>query len=841
MNDLTRNISDHASDMSSPNSINVIFLWHFHQPYYKDNFTGEMLMPWTRLHSTKDYYFMGALLKNYPKIHATFNYSPSLLRQLEDYTGNYKDMLKSEEFLVISDKRISELSPEDKLFIIEKFFPACSSSNRFIEKSGRFKQLYYRLKTADAEGFEEKLNLFDSQDYLDIIVLFNLLWFDPVSISSDEFLTALKTKDKKFTEEEKDKLIREKIPLILNKIIPLITGLAESGQVELSASPYYHPILPLLCDTDIADFHDGIKLPALFRHPEDANFQIESAKKYFKEKLKYDIKGMWPSEGSVSERTLKLFTDNGLNWIATDEEILSNSIGVNFSALGNRKLLYRPYAVRRDERYSYIFFRDKGLSDLIGFKYSNYEPKDAAEDLINNLNNIALSLQNYNENGLAVVTIILDGENAWEYYKNNGYDFFNHLYEGLSANTEIIKTVTVSEYIKKAEDNLKISEAGVAAETLPPYEEGKTGVKIKQFFDIKWNVLTHSEASNVLTHSEASNPNPGSEFDFSKIYNIPTIYPGSWINHNFRIWIGDREDNKAWDLLSKTRDYLAQKSKTFEAYRRETVSEKSGGNSPKVEPFLNADDYKAAWEQIFIAEGSDYNWWYGEDRTSGIDEQYDNLYRTHLINVYKFLKDNPPDDYYIPIIEKKRAVKPNLDIVSFIYPEIDGIAGDYFEWLGSAVYFPSILSGKAMAHTDRFIRKLQYGFNASEFFIRFDFLNKKTPELTGKIIILKFINSANIEVKLEFNASNRLNILLDSPTINDKDKINPLIKAAYKKILEISMPIFILSVPPDNPLDFYAVLTYKDNPLVEIERFPVNGYFETVVPDANFEVINWLV
>jgi alpha-amylase/alpha-mannosidase (GH57 family) len=754
-----------------------------------------MLMPWTRLHATKDYCFMGALLKNYPKIHAVFNYSPSLLRQLEDYTHNYKDMLKNEEFLSISDKKISELSPEDKLFIIENFFPACSSSKHFIEKSDRFKHLYYKLKTADAEGFEEKIDLFDLQGYLDIIVLFNLLWFDPVSINSDEFLTALKNKDKKFTEEEKDKLIREKIPQVLNKIFPLITGLAESGQVELSASPYYHPILPLLCDTDIADFHDGIKLPAPFRHPEDANFQIESAKKYFKEKLKYDIKGMWPSEGSVSERTLRLFTDNGLNWIATDEEILSNSIGINFSAPGNRKLLYRPYTVKRDGKYSYIFFRDKGLSDLIGFKYSNYEPKAAAEDLINNLNNIALSLQNYNENGLAVVTIILDGENAWEYYKNNGYDFFNYLYQGLSDNAETINTVTVSEYIKKAEEVLKST-----GEAAVPYEEGKTGVKIKQFLDIKWN------------------PEPDPEFDFSRIYNIPTIYPGSWINHNFRIWIGDREDNKAWDLLSKTRDYLIQKTKLFDKDK-------------------DKEDLKAAWEQIFIAEGSDYNWWYGEDRTSGIDEQYDNLYRTHLINVYKFLKDNPPDDYYIPIIEKKRAVKPNLDIVSFIYPEIDGIAGNYFEWLGSAVYFPSIVSGKAMAHTDRFIRKMQYGFNKYNFFMRFDFFNKDYSELLGKTIIIKFINTTAVEIKLEFNSDNNLNLQLNSPTLKEGE----IIKAAYKKILELSVQTFVLGIIPNQQLDFYAILTYKDNPLVEIERFPVNGYFETIVPDANFEIINWLV
>ncbi len=784
------------------NPINVLFLWHFHQPYYKDNFTGEMLMPWTRLHATKDYYFMGALLKNYPKIHATFNYSPSLLRQLEDYTEGYGDMLKSEKFLSVSSQKISELSPENKLFIIEKFFPACSSSNNFIEKSGRFKQLYYRLKTADAEGFEEKLNLFDSQDYLDIIVLFNLLWFDPLSISSDEFLTALKTKDKKFTEEEKDKLIKEKIPMVLNKILPLITELAKSGQIELSASPYYHPILPLLCDTDIADFHDGIKLPAPFRHSEDAGYQIKSALDYFDKKLGYKIEGMWPSEGSVSERALKLFIDAGINWIATDEEILSNSIGVNFSeSSSNRKLLYRAYAVKRNGKYSYIFFRDKGLSDLIGFKYSNYEPKAAAEDLINNLKNIALSLRNYDKNGLAAVPIILDGENAWEYYKNNGFDFFNYLYEGLSDNDNAyaINAVTFGEYIKKAENILKIN----GGEPDGQYEYGKTGVKIKSFSDIKWNL------------------EPDSEFDFSKIYNIPTIYPGSWINHNFRIWIGDTEDNKAWDMLSKTRDYLAHKNKT-----------------------PDAGDYKAAWEQIFIAEGSDYNWWYGEDRTSGIDEEYDSLYRTHLINVYKFLKDNPPDEYYIPIIEKKRAVKPNLDAVSFIEPEIDGVAGNYFEWLGSAVYFPSILSGKTMAHTDRFIRKLQYGFNENNFFMRFDFFKKDYSELSDKVLIIKFINTSESEVKLEFNKDKSLNSQLISPNNYNNginiDGIN-IIRASYKKILELSIATSALGVMPKGALDFYAVFTYKDNPLAEIERFPVNGYFEAMVPDADFEIINWLV
>ncbi len=802
------------------NPINVIFLWHFHQPYYKDNFTGEMLMPWTRLHATKDYYYMGALLKNHPEIHATFNYSPSLLSQLEDYTGNYGALLKNEEFLSISDGKISKLSLEDKLFIIEKFFPACSSSNNFIEKSARFKQLYARLKTADGGGLEEKVDMFDTQDYLDIVVLFNLMWFDPVSIAEDEFLTALKNKDKKFTEEEKDRLIKEKIPQVLNKILPLITELAKNGQIELSASPYYHPILPLLCDTDIADFHDGIKLPMPFRHPEDADYQIKSALDYFGGKLKYKIKGMWPSEGSVSEKALKLFMDNDINWIATDEEILENSIGTNLKDLRLRKLLYRPYVIKRNDKFLYIFFRDKGLSDLIGFKYSNYEPKAAAEDLINNLKNIALSIQDYDKNGLSAVPIILDGENAWEYYKNNAYDFFNYLYENITKNSKIIKTLTVSEYIKKTEETLKITDAEPESGT---YENGKTGVKVKSFFDIKWN----------------TDPDKDSDFDYSKIYNIPMIYPGSWINHNFRIWIGDKEDNRAWDILSKTRDYLLQKDK--EAY-----ADKNDAAAPVNIENGAGPNFKAAWKQIFIAEGSDYNWWYGEDRTSGIDEEYDFLYRTHLINVYKFLNETPPDEYFIPLLEGKKAVKPNMDIVSYIYPKIDGIADNYFEWLGSAVFFPSILSGKAMAHTDRFIRKMQYGFNGEYFFMRFDFFKKDYSELLGKVLIIKFINNSDVEVKIEFNINNSLNLLLNSPYIKDgksatKHNTGNILKAAYNKILELSIKTFTLGVAPSNQIDFYAVLTYKNNPLVEIERFPVSGYFETTIPDTNFEIVNWIV
>lgn len=793
------------------NPVSVIFLWHFHQPYYKDNFTGRVMMPWARLHATKDYNFMGLLLKDHPSIHATFNYSPSLLAQINDYCDDFDGLIKNEEFLSVSLKKTADLSPEDKILILDGFFQACSSSDNFLDKSPRFRQLYNILKKAgDSVGREERTGIFNSQDYIDAVTLFNLLWIDPISIASDEFLSGLKLKDKKFTEGEKEKLTKEKIPRLIRKIIPAVSELANSGQVEISASPYYHPILPLLCNTDIASFNEKINLPSIpFRNPDDANYQIKSALDYFKKKLNYDIKGMWPSEGSVSENAAGLILNNDIAWIATDEEILANSAGISLSNPSERKLLYRPYAIKRGDKFLYVFFRDKFISDSIGFKYANYPADLAAKDLINNLNNIAVSLQDYNKNNIPAITIALDGENAWEYYKNNGYDFFNYLYEGLSAST-LLKTVTFSEHISAIEKSAL--ESGLPdGGNFQGESIGDNFTSEIKFPDIKWNM-------------------PSEELDYSKIYNIPNIYPGSWINHNFRIWIGDKEDNKSWDILSKTREYLAGK-----------IADNIKTTKPDVKEGFRVPDLNAAWNQLYISEGSDFNWWYGEDRTSGIDEKYDELYRMQLINVYKFLGEEPPDEYYIPIIEEKKTVKPNMELVSFVFPKIDGIVDDYFEWLGSAVYFPSLLSGKAMAHTGRFIRKLHYGFDDNNFYIRFDFLGEKNEDdLKDKVVLLKFINTIGIEVKLEFILNNVTGLLI-VPSIIKGNFNSGLIKAAYKNIIEASMPVSLFSGIGQNNLEFYAVLANKENILAEIERLPVNGYFSTKIPDLNYFLANWLV
>jgi alpha-amylase/alpha-mannosidase (GH57 family) len=853
-------------------------------------------MPWTRLHGTKDYLYMAQLVKNFPDIKCTFNYSPSLLTQLKDYSDNYEnDPL--DIFLRISKTKVTELSAEDKIFIINKFFSACRSSDNFIKKSKHFYELSLILLNQNSVLIQDidKINLFSEQDYIDIIVLFNLLWIDPLSILNDAFLNGLKIKDYNFTEEEKGILINTKLPEILRSFIPAIQELINNQQIELSGSPFYHPILPLLCDTGVASFSNPNSLSPknVFRHPEDAEIQIKKSIEYFNDELNYDLKGMWPSEGSVSENTLNLMIDNKLKWTATDEDILANSIGINLGTLQNRKFLYKPYIIKRNGGFLYIFFRDRSISDLIGFKYASYEPKKAASELISYIKNIYVSIQDINKKGYGIVPIILDGENAWEYYQNNALDFFNYLYEGLSKEKNI-KTVTVSKYIESIEnmENNSDIEKNDIINLDNTNNNSKHTIGLNSVYDIKTAGNNHNNYNNLKNNNNNEHNthnikditdikwNSANGYDFNKLYNIPVIYPGSWINHNFNIWIGDEEDNKSWDLLSKTRDWLVDLQEDADIK-------------------IDENNLKKAWEQIYIAEGSDYNWWYGDDRTSGFDDEYDSLYRIHLSNVYRFLNKPVPDEYFIPIYKGKQEVKPGVKMVCFINPIINGHVDNYFEWLGSAIYFPSLTSGKAMAHANRYIRSIRYGFNESNMFFRIDFFKKHIENLKEKEFMINFLKPSNYKIIIEFNnklnnkltenSDNSFNFSsgsLSSPYNNniynnnsyvgssnnntiesaiDKDVSNgsnesnerneiPInsylvdnfgnkhnIRGSFIDVLELSVSLTYLNINANENIQFYANLSFQNNSLYEIERIPVAGYFNELIPNKNYEIINWIV
>ena len=516
--------------------LNLAFIFHMHQPYYMDLLTRKTDLPWVRLHGAKDYLDMVQILEKYPKIRQTFNVVPSLLEQIESYTnGSIKD-----KFLELSYKPAKELSPEDKTFILNNFFSI--NKEKVISLFPRYYELYFKKQ----KGAE-----FNTQDYLDMQTLFNLAWIDPSFRLKIPELKSIISKGRFFSEEDKRAVLNKQLS-ILDDIIPNYKRFSAAGQVELSVTPYYHPILPLLCNTNSAKEANvkSILPKGEFRYPQDAYAQIESSVKFYRERFGIAPQGMWPSEESVSESILAYIIKSGIKWIVTDEAILFKSLKKKER---DTRLLYQPHMLKREEGEVQIIFRDRNLSDLFGFVYHSWKAQNAVDDFIQHLSNINKAFKGND----ILVTIAMDGENAWEYYDNDGHDFLNLLYQRLSE-SDFIKTTTVSEYLRGH------------------------GAKSK----------------------------------------IKHLCAGSWIYGNFNKWMGNPHKAKAWDWLLEARSKL---DKT---------------NEPLTEEALTL-----ALKQIYILEGSDWFWWYGEDP----DGSFDRLFRLHLRNFYSIIKEPIPNYLLSPL------------------------------------------------------------------------------------------------------------------------------------------------------------------------------------------------
>jgi len=520
----------------------LAFIWHMHQPYYKNLLTQEADLPWVRLHGVKDYLDMLEILSKYPKIKQTFNVVPSLLEQVIDYTNR----TVKEKFLELSYKPAAELTSEDKKFILKNFFSI--NKEKVISLFPRYLELYAKNQSKKE---------FTTQDFLDLQVWFNLAWIDPLFRHKFPELRKLTAKARFYTEEDKRAVLERQI-YILEDIIPAYNKFALSGQIEISINPYYHPILPLLCDTDSAkDANPKAILPKIrFAYPQDAKSQIEDAVTFYKCQFGKTPLGMWPSEESVSEAILPLIMEAGINWIVADEAILFKSLKLSER---NTELLYQPHILRRGEGRLNIIFRDRNLSDMIGFIYNKWKAKDAVNDFIAYLKNIA---QTFKKKDI-LVTIAMDGENAWEYYANDGHDFLKLLYERLST-ANFIRTTTISEYLKN--------------------------------FPVK--------------------------------HKIPELAAGSWIYGEFGKWIGNPCKARAWEWLALARKEL-QDMTTNDLSTALGVNERRTTN----------DEMSLARKQIYIAEGSDWFWWYGEDPNG----DFDRLFRMHLANFYRIIGKDVPE------------------------------------------------------------------------------------------------------------------------------------------------------------------------------------------------------
>ncbi|MDD2680129.1 MAG: glycoside hydrolase family 57 protein [Candidatus Omnitrophica bacterium] len=406
--------------------LNLAFIFHMHQPYYKDLLTREASLPWVRLHGVKDYLDMVQILEKFPAIRQTFNVVPSLLEQVEDYTSrNIKD-----KFLELSYKPAKELTREDREFIIKNFFSI--NKEKVISLFPRYYELYFK---------KYRHQEFNTQDLLDLQVCFNLAWIDPSFRLKIPELRDIAAKGRVFSEEDKHTVLDKQL-VILEEIIPDYKKFSASGQVELSVTPYYHPILPLLCSTNAAKEANlqSILPKEEFRYPADALAQIEACVQFYRERFDSAPQGMWPSEESVSEQILPWIIKSGIKWIVTDEAILFKSLK---KKKRDTRLLYQPHLLSREAGELKIIFRDRNLSDLIGFVYHAWKTESAVADFMQHLDNIAKAFEDED----ILVTIAMDGENAWEYYTNDGHDFLELLYQRLSASGSI-KTTTVGAYLE---------------------------------------------------------------------------------------------------------------------------------------------------------------------------------------------------------------------------------------------------------------------------------------------------------------------------------------------------------------------------------------------------------
>lgn len=420
----------------------VAFVWNQHQPFYRDSLSGDLIMPWVRLHGSKDYYQMAAILEQYPKVRQTFNLTPSLLEQIESYLAG------TEDFYQKVDKPAEKLDDNEKRYLLHHYFDI--HWEKVIRQHPRYLELL-KLQgwTREPEAVRPALGRYREQDYRDLQVWFNLAWIDPEIRRSDSRLSGLVKKGSNFTEAER-RLVMERQRDLLAGIVPLHRRLQECGQIEIMTTPFYHPIMPLLIDSCSAlRACPGLPLPRRFQYPQDACDQLAMAELQYRRLFGCRPRGIWPSEMAVSPETIALFMTYGFTWSISDEQILARSLNAEIIRDGyghvlNGDLLYQPYRVRGAGGEITMIFRDHHLSNRIGFEYQHFRPGDAAADLVHRLQKIRENLAWAPGNHL--VTLSLDGENAWEWYPGDKGPFLHSLYRRLSEEP-LLHCCTVSDYL----------------------------------------------------------------------------------------------------------------------------------------------------------------------------------------------------------------------------------------------------------------------------------------------------------------------------------------------------------------------------------------------------------
>lgn len=566
-----------------------------HQPDYRDA-SGVMQMPWVFLHAIKDYYDMPWMMARHETIKATFNITAPIIQQLELYYNNPQE---SDKFLALWLKHPSLLDEDERRWVIK----LCISTqfDTMVKPFERYVELHSQEH-------------FNNTELIDLEVLFILAWCGVYLRTNNDVVKSLITKEKNYSNEDKSALLKE-LSKFVSGIFDYYAKLHRDGVITISTTPLNHPILPLLMDMG-----NAIKANANTNIPkeyvtleDDALLQIQKSQELFKETFGYEADGFWPAEGAVDESSVALLKSCGVKWIATDEEILFKSLNSS-----SREALYHSY----NYNGMTMGFRDHNLSDLIGFTYRHKDSYSASKHFIGELEKI----QHSNED--ATVFVILDGENAWEFFDNNGFDFFNALYSDLKY-CLWCETIHMDDVVKQ----------------------------------------------------------PSRE--------LPYLAPGSWIHGSFNTWVGHSEKTRAWELIFVTkRDYKHHKAS------------------------LDEITHLKITDHFLAAECSDWFWWYGDDHYTDFGAEFDELFRSHLINIYDLIGISPPSDLFIPIIKDRSSenfwIKPQSDIS----PRINGRHDSFFEWIGCGVVDESKLFS-TMDKQRGPIEKIYYGQDDEKLYFAF--------------------------------------------------------------------------------------------------------------------------
>jgi alpha-amylase/alpha-mannosidase (GH57 family) len=657
-------------------------------------------------------------------------------------------------FFEHAQRPAADLTLEEKAFLVRHFFSANWAT--MVRPYPRYQELLVKRGVdTHRQDLRRIANQFSTQELLDLQVWHNLAWFGYGTVRHYPRLAALRQKNRGFTEEDKREVL-DLQGLVVREIIPLYRRLLERGQIELTTTPFYHPILPLVMDTDInRRARPDLPLPARFHAPDDAVAQLHQAVEFHHHTFGRPPTGLWPSEGSVCPEMLPLIHQAGLRWLATDEGILARSLTVCGRSWHRPSALYQPYLVGDAEHSLTILFRDREISDAFGFIYHKTTPDSAADDVLRRLRTI---IQEAPQEQI-IICILLDGENPWEHYHDGGERFLSLLYNAFTRH---------------------------------------------ELDHVGQTVVRSSTMSDALTSVRPAQ-------------HLPVLHSGSWINTDYKIWIGHHEDNRGWDLLGHTRARLVD-----------------------LAPSLPPDRARAAWQELYAAEGSDWFWWYGDDFDTDFKPEFDRLFRTHLRNVWTHMGVPPPDQLSHPICNT--AFTPESDVVqqplALLTPTIDGMVTDFFEWRGAGSINTQPPLG-AMWKADGLFTAIRFGWSEDQFVMRLD-PDEASATRQGLDVDITLQGAASMfRITFPLATSGPNEYCLSRRTEEDAwQKIDSSGSIKARAILELAVPWKELRLEPSHSVQMSIIVREHG---LEVARYPNQRPAVLMVPGPEFEAELWRV